>query len=257
MGYVLFFAYYGRMMKNVLYEDLASELLDEILEELHEDWSLSLENGLCGIGWGIEYLIQHDFMEGCTDEILKDIDFRIMEWDPRRIKDLSLRKGIGGILYYVAIRLSSLRPMTCKPFDSIYLHDLLEAILQNDFSHQEDLPTNLLNDLIHILKEEKNDISSISDHLWKMILDSYLNIPVEWEIPSSLALRDYLGKCLSNEKRLYLIKDENPSGNYGIGTYISQICEAMGESEWKVIVVTLRSSRTSTISIEKKRIYFI
>ena len=78
---------------------------------------------------GIEYLVGQGFMEGCTDEILKDIDELIMERDPRRMHDLSFRKGLGGILYYVMVRLSSLRETDNLPFDSFYLESLREVVL--------------------------------------------------------------------------------------------------------------------------------
>lgn len=250
MGYVLFFAHYGRAMKNVLYEDLAGELLDEIFEELDEDWALSLENGLCGIGWGIEYLIQHDFMEGCTDEILKNIDSRIMEWDPRRIKNLSLRKGLGGIVCYVAIRLSSPRGTAENPFDSIYLQALVEAISQNDFSGERDLPENLLHDFIHCIEGDKTAMNPLFDDLLNTVWESCLHFGIEPEIDPLFPVE--MDNPSPKEKRLYLIKDENPSANYGVGTYITQICEVMRRSKWNVVVVTLRSTKTSTLTIEKK-----
>ena len=55
MGIVLFFAHYARISNSKHYEDFAGHLLDEIYEEINLDLPVNLENGLCGIGWGIEY----------------------------------------------------------------------------------------------------------------------------------------------------------------------------------------------------------
>lgn len=38
-------------------------------------------NGLSGIGWGIEYLAQHQFVELSADETLQEIDNKVMERD--------------------------------------------------------------------------------------------------------------------------------------------------------------------------------
>lgn len=88
MGIILFFAHYARATQCKHYEDIAGCLLDELYEEIHENLPVNLENGLCGIGWGIEYLVQQGFMEGDTDEILADIDRKVMKLGPARITTL-------------------------------------------------------------------------------------------------------------------------------------------------------------------------
>ena len=74
MGVVLFFAHYARYTDQAIYDDFAGELLEEISENIPETLPINLETGLCGIGWGIEYLIQNGFMEGDSNEILAGID---------------------------------------------------------------------------------------------------------------------------------------------------------------------------------------
>ena len=70
MGIVLFFAHYARYMGNSLYNEFAGELLDEVYQGIHTELPVNFESGLCGVGWGIEYLLQYGFMEGDSDEIL-------------------------------------------------------------------------------------------------------------------------------------------------------------------------------------------
>jgi lantibiotic modifying enzyme len=131
MGIMLFFAHYGRFTGNTIYTDFAGELLDEIYEDIRSDTPIDFENGLCGIGWAIEYLLQNAFMEGDSDEILFEIDKKIMACDIRRIDDASFRTGLGGISCYIQKRINSpCRSRQKKPFDEIYLKDW-ESITHN------------------------------------------------------------------------------------------------------------------------------
>ena len=125
MGIVLFLCQYARFSGNLLYEDFAGELIDMINEDLTEDMTANIENGLSGIGWGIEYLVSNRFMSGNTDDVLTDIDERIMQYDPVRIKDNSFNQGSIGILFYVLTRLNSQnRDSRYWPFDEDYLNRL-------------------------------------------------------------------------------------------------------------------------------------
>ena len=124
MGAVLFFAHYARYTDNERYDDFAGELLDEIYEDIHTELVIDFENGLCGIGWGVEYLLQNGFMEGDSDDVLIDMDKKIMERDLRRIENRDVCDGLAGISYYIYARLhSSCRKDGVQPFDATYLTD--------------------------------------------------------------------------------------------------------------------------------------
>lgn len=123
MGIILFFVHYARYAGESLYDEFAGELLDEIQKEIHAGVPVNFESGLCGIGWGIEYLLQNGFMEGDSDEILTDIDGKVMERDIRRLTDRSLRTGLTGISYYIKKRLDSPRGYGMQPFDATYLEE--------------------------------------------------------------------------------------------------------------------------------------
>lgn len=101
MGIALFFAHYSRYTGMKLYDDFAGILIDEIYEEIHTGYSIDLENGLSGIGWGIEYLLQNNFMTGNSFLILRDIDERIKEYDLINILDKSVKNGLAGISCYL------------------------------------------------------------------------------------------------------------------------------------------------------------
>ena len=130
-GISIFFYEYGRYTGNKIYTDYAGELIDEIYEEIAQNTPLSFSGGLTGIGWGIEYLIQHGFVEGESIDVCEEIDRKIMETDPKRIADFLLDKGFEGLLHYVIYHLQgAIRQKSRLPFDERYLSDLYDACTQ-------------------------------------------------------------------------------------------------------------------------------
>ncbi len=101
MGIVIFFYHYARYINNPIYDEFAGELLDEIFEEIHDKLPIDFENGYLGIGWGIEYLAEQKFISGDTNDILRDIDKKVMERDVRRISDVFLNTGLEGVINVV------------------------------------------------------------------------------------------------------------------------------------------------------------
>ncbi len=125
MGMSVFFFLLSRHTANHWYEEFACELLDDVCNGLSQYCSVTFDEGLCGIGWAIEFLKKEGFVEGDTDEILEEVDKKVMERDVRRITDLSLETGLAGIAAYVRSRLDSERMSgNCQPFDAEYLVDL-------------------------------------------------------------------------------------------------------------------------------------
>ena len=94
-----------------MYAEYADELLDDIFEDIHADTPLDFISGLSGIGWGILYLLKNRFVEGNPDEILSDIDKRLMEIHLPNVQDTSLR-GLPGYLYYFNERLAASEPVS-------------------------------------------------------------------------------------------------------------------------------------------------
>lgn len=127
-GMSLFFFLYARQTGNGWYEAYAGELLDDVFNRLSNRVPVTFADGLCGVGWSIEFLKAQGFVEGDTDEILFDVDCKIMERDSRRMNDFALESGLEGIAAYVRSRLDSPRPAdNMQPFDPDYLNDLSQA----------------------------------------------------------------------------------------------------------------------------------
>ena len=97
MGIALVLAHYARCSRKKKIEHAADFLVENVMNQLTTTVSIDFANGLSGIGWGIEYLIQNNYMKGCGADILQDLDERIMQVDVTRIKDWSLEKGLLGI----------------------------------------------------------------------------------------------------------------------------------------------------------------
>ncbi len=131
MGIALAMSEYSRDKESEIYFDVASCLLDNIMENVHKNLACSFDTGLSGIGWGIEYLIQHGFVEGESVDICEEIDQKIMETDPKRITDFSLDTGFEGLLHYVIYHLQgAINQNTKLPFDDGYLSDLYDVCTQ-------------------------------------------------------------------------------------------------------------------------------
>ena len=118
-GLMLFLFYYARHSGNSLYEDFAMELFDEICRDISPDTPVGLGNGLCGIGWGILHLCKNGFVEDTANEILEEIDCKIMEYDLSRVWDDSLESGFQGMALYLSERLKDFS----SPYDTRYRSD--------------------------------------------------------------------------------------------------------------------------------------
>ncbi len=108
MGIAIFFFHLSRETQNQIYENYAGELIDEIYEEINNTTPLDFEDGLAGIGWGIEYLVQSGFIEADTDEVLGDFDNRLFQqliyYTPT---DIGLLNGLVGLGAYLLKRIQN------------------------------------------------------------------------------------------------------------------------------------------------------
>lgn len=266
IGLVVFFSIYAKYSQNKSYDKFAYDLLDDIYENINEeDISSNFENGLCGIGWAIEYLVQNGYMEGETDNILEDIDKRIMEYDVYQIPDLSLRKGLAGIAYYVSTRLSTFRKKDSLPFNPVFLKNLKEALLNAQFSDADEVPSDLLNNYINTLngiKQKKIEFPLFLQSLNAIIPENLQSIP--------LGLEDGLAGILLNliinhiqipkiepifnqeKKQVIVFNEDSRAANYGVGTYIKLLVDALKDKPYEITIIHLHSHNTNAISIEKE-----
>ncbi|MFR1161823.1 MAG: lanthionine synthetase LanC family protein [Monoglobus pectinilyticus] len=125
MGGAIFYYHYYKKTRKRYYEDYAGMLLDSIITNYKHNSEIRFADGLCGIGWGIEYLLQNKMILGDSDDILENIDKKVMEINLCRLTDFSLDSGLNGILQYCIARLTSKeRHWGRNPFNRDYMDEL-------------------------------------------------------------------------------------------------------------------------------------
>lgn len=145
MGIAIYFFHLAHNTNNQIYEDFAGELIDEIYEEINSNTPLDFENGLAGIGWGIEYLVQNGFIEANTDEVLEEFDRKInKELIDDFPKELSLLDGILGIGVYFLKRIQP------TGFDANY--NPASSYMEKSILHKKQLIKRVIDELDHRTK---------------------------------------------------------------------------------------------------------
>lgn len=106
-GLAIFLYHLSRASKDTQCEAMADDLLDKIFGSLTQSVSPDFENGLAGIGWGIQYLINNGFADGDPDVILKEADTKVYSilCDPL-LTSFELTNGLTGYMFYLNSRLS-------------------------------------------------------------------------------------------------------------------------------------------------------
>ena len=125
-GCLLFFVHYAHLFEDDIHDEIVAEIIDDLFAVVGSVSALDIQHGLCGIGWGMEYILQNRLMEGDSDEILADLDKTIVNRD---VKTISSHPDFADILRYVAVRLTS--PCgggTELPFPHNYLMELYNAV---------------------------------------------------------------------------------------------------------------------------------
>ena len=74
-GISLFMFYNGRYFKNDRYEKYAKHILEDVFKDINNDSLLpTFCNGLAGVGWAVNHLVENGFIEKESLEVLNDFD---------------------------------------------------------------------------------------------------------------------------------------------------------------------------------------
>lgn len=122
-GIMLVLVHYARERKMPVVEYVSDYLMEQITKNITKATSISFGNGMSGIGWGIEYLIQNGYMKGCGVELTREIDERIMGVDIRRMTNDTMENGFIGLFHYVMAHVQGATLQGYKAFDSQYIDD--------------------------------------------------------------------------------------------------------------------------------------
>lgn len=129
MGIVCSLYSYSFTTGNKCFEDYAWDLFQDVYSGVYESMPLGVENGLAGVGCGVIMINQMLKMDTNLNDVLWEIDKKIMLHDPRRMTDMSFRSGALGLWSYITMRkkfgiLSSI--------DEVYQKELGECIINNN-----------------------------------------------------------------------------------------------------------------------------
>ena len=128
MGIALVLFHYARVYKSREFRIVAEYLLDQVIFSLTSRTSIGFADGLTGIGWGIEYLIQNGYMKGDSADICEVIDCKLMEISISRLTDLTLDTGLEGYLHYLNAHIQGTRNTSIHPD---FLHEVREKTRQH------------------------------------------------------------------------------------------------------------------------------
>ena len=137
MGIAIYFFHLARQSKNLIYENYAGELIDEIYEEISIKTPLDFENGLAGIGWGIEYLVQNGFIDADTDNALEHIEKQLYI-SKSEFRGIGLLNGLTGLGAYYLKRLQNPNSSNEKAITIlnkqmlVYIMDNMDLLISND-----------------------------------------------------------------------------------------------------------------------------
>ena len=131
MGLVVTLYFYAEKYNDDALKEYAWELFQQVYNGIHSEMPLGLENGLVGIAYGVTILRKHNLVDCVLNDVIGDIDDKIMKHDIRRIDDFSLRSGISGLLLYIRER-QLVEPITS--FDNLYFNELQSVISNKNVS---------------------------------------------------------------------------------------------------------------------------
>lgn len=175
MGIAVFLFHYAQYTENMLFADYAMDLIGEMQNQLHANSCADYEKGVAGIGVGIGYLIQNDYLDA-EDDIFEDLDqrmYRAVMYDPWQ--DFSLYEGLTG---YGRYWISRLRRQSL----SVQAQECLLSIAEQIEKKFQDIPQKEQTD-VYCFLHDLHEISSFDFPVG--LLERYQKLPVRicWSFP--------------------------------------------------------------------------
>lgn len=137
MGEVIALFRLYRITDEEIWKEQAEAQLNAILNMCNKDTPFSYGYGICGIGAGIEWLIQQQFVDGNADKILMEVDAVVAKFiDSHTVTENSIQDGVLGVACYLYHRLCYRKNdetaivLILKEY-TLYLIDWLADILQD------------------------------------------------------------------------------------------------------------------------------
>lgn len=206
---------------DVSYQVKAKSLIDELSDNIASVGLLDFENGLAGIGWAIEWLVQNKFIDADTDEILEDIDDELYKSVVyMKSPDLTITRGAIGKALYFYKRLSARNAHTSR-YRNICTREC--AVLLIDEINDALIDENYTIIYKNGLSNQHARLVEIGQSLLFLAAVNYLNLNTEVAKRIICAILKFLNQYfLSNEfiqnddegDKLYLVYSCYKAGEY-------------------------------------------
>ncbi len=129
-GAMLALALYADFFNDNSADHIATNIFNNILHSISSDIPITFNNGLCGIGWALAFLVSQSVIAYNDISVeLTTIDSLIMERYLPRVTDISLSNGTGGVIAYIISRIAINPRNAPLPFCNEYLKEVYHAAL--------------------------------------------------------------------------------------------------------------------------------
>ena len=141
-GAMLALALYAQMFDDEAADNTATAIFNNILRSISSDIPITFNNGLCGIGWALVFLVSQGIIDySDIRNELTTIDRLVMERSLARVADTSLSCGTGGVIAYIISRIAICQSNTPLPFNEEYLKEAYHAALTLRNTEEKDWRT--------------------------------------------------------------------------------------------------------------------
>jgi len=141
-GIALFLFYYARFKDSTAIHQHASEILDQIFEQVEATPQppFSHCSGIAGIGWLLDHLCKHGFIEANTEELLSDIDEYLYDVALSELNHGNfdfLHGAMGIVFYFVKRNRPDYLSHLIKALENIAIRDGNQAKWESVIRHEE------------------------------------------------------------------------------------------------------------------------
>lgn len=127
MGNIIFLYHNAELLGCEIFRKFGDNLIDRIYEVIGKDKQIpeNFAEGLSGIGWGLEYLIQHNFVESGQDNICRQMDYILKKrWDVGRLMNMEFPIGADILYWWMRYRegISSENQLVIDDMDNLLIY---------------------------------------------------------------------------------------------------------------------------------------
>lgn len=143
LGVAIFLYHYHRLVNVEEYEDIANSIIDYVYKQSSEKMSIDFADGLTGIGWGLKYLHDKDFVDMEVNSLM-DIDKRLRkitlnEYRKERKNEIPLlskglyfntQKDFDEVKTVLSFLEKNVKKLFVEPFQLCYFNSIIYFLLK-------------------------------------------------------------------------------------------------------------------------------